>query len=80
MSLPPLSCRALTSGRSRPSGVDPRTNPLLNFDTFGNVSLIQSHIATPAQPIWVFAAQVNLGFGDNNGAIPHVTGARFPPP
>ena len=51
---------------------------LLQFDTFGNVSLIHiTDIHAQMKPIYFREPSVNLGVGDNKGAVPHVTGADF---
>ncbi|MCC1491751.1 thiosulfohydrolase SoxB [Cognatishimia sp. F0-27] len=51
---------------------------LLQFDTFGNVSLIHvTDIHAQLKPIFFREPSVNIGVGDNRGAVPHVTGAEF---
>ncbi|KAB2535258.1 5'-nucleotidase [Salipiger aestuarii] len=51
---------------------------LLQFDTFGNVSLIHvTDIHAQLKPIWFREPSVNIGVGGNKGAVPHVTGADF---
>ena len=51
---------------------------LLQFDTFGNVSLIHiTDIHAQMKPIYFREPSVNLGVGGNKGAVPHVTGADF---
>ncbi|WP_299614970.1 thiosulfohydrolase SoxB [uncultured Tateyamaria sp.] len=51
---------------------------LLNFDTFGNVSLIHiTDIHAQLKPIYFREPSVNIGVGGNKGAVPHVTGADF---
>jgi sulfur-oxidizing protein SoxB len=51
---------------------------LLEFDTFGNVSLIHvTDIHAQMKPIYFREPSVNLGVGNNAGAVPHVTGADF---
>ncbi|SLN22374.1 Trifunctional nucleotide phosphoesterase protein YfkN precursor [Falsiruegeria litorea R37] len=51
---------------------------LLEFDTFGNVSLIHiTDIHAQLKPIYFREPSVNLGVGGNKGAVPHVTGADF---
>jgi sulfur-oxidizing protein SoxB len=51
---------------------------LLQFDTFGNVSLIHvTDIHAQLRPIYFREPEVNIGVGDNKGAVPHVTGADF---
>ncbi len=51
---------------------------LLQFDTFGNVSLIHiTDIHAQLKPIYFREPEINLGVGDNKGQVPHVTGADF---
>ena len=51
---------------------------LLQFDTFGNVSLIHiTDIHAQLKPIYFREPEVNLGVGENNGFVPHITGADF---
>jgi sulfur-oxidizing protein SoxB len=51
---------------------------LLQFDTFGNVSLIHiTDIHAQLKPIYFREPEVNIGVGDNRGVVPHVTGADF---
>ena len=51
---------------------------LLEFDTFGNVSLIHvTDIHAQLKPIYFREPKVNIGVGENRGAVPHVTGADF---
>lgn len=51
---------------------------LLQFDTFGNVSLIHvTDIHAQLKPIYFREPSVNLGVGANRGAVPHLTGADF---
>ncbi|RXV70177.1 thiosulfohydrolase SoxB [Roseovarius sp. A46] len=51
---------------------------LLQFDTFGNVSLIHiTDIHGQLKPIYFREPSINIGVGDNKGAVPHVTGADF---
>ncbi len=51
---------------------------LLQFDTFGNVSLIHvTDIHAQLKPIYFREPRINLGVGDNKGAVPHITGADF---
>jgi len=51
---------------------------LLEFDTFGNVSLIHvTDIHGQLKPIYFREPSVNIGVGENKGAVPHVTGADF---
>ncbi len=51
---------------------------LLHFDSIGNVSLV--HIAdlhAQLVPVLLREPSVNLGVGDANGTVPHVTGRAF---
>jgi sulfur-oxidizing protein SoxB len=51
---------------------------LLEFDTFGNVSLIHiTDIHAQLVPRYFREPSVNIGVGTNKGAVPHVTGADF---
>ncbi|MBU2357842.1 MAG: metallophosphoesterase, partial [Alphaproteobacteria bacterium] len=51
---------------------------LLQFDTFGNVSLIHvTDIHAQLKPIYFREPSVNLGVGPNKGEVPHITGADF---
>lgn len=51
---------------------------LLEFDTFGNVSLIHvTDIHAQLKPIFFREPSVNIGVGKNKGAVPHLTGADF---
>ena len=51
---------------------------LLQFDTFGNVSLIHvTDIHAQMVPIYFREPSVNIGVGGNAGAVPHITGADF---
>ncbi|MDU9005517.1 thiosulfohydrolase SoxB [Sedimentitalea todarodis] len=51
---------------------------LLEFDTFGNVSLIHiTDIHAQLVPHYFREPSVNIGVGRNTGAVPHVTGAEF---
>ncbi len=51
---------------------------LLDFDTFGNVSLIHvTDIHAQLKPIYFREPEVNIGVGANKGQVPHVTGADF---
>ena len=51
---------------------------LLEFDTFGNVSLIHvTDIHAQLKPIYFREPEINLGVGPNKGEVPHVTGADF---
>jgi len=51
---------------------------LLQFDSFGNVTLIHlTDIHAQMKPIWFREPEINLGVGDVNGKPPHVTGEDF---
>ncbi|SHK02243.1 sulfate thiol esterase SoxB [Shimia gijangensis] len=51
---------------------------LLQFDTYGNVSLIHiTDIHAQLKPIYFREPEINLGVGDAFGHVPHVTGADF---
>ena len=51
---------------------------LLQFDTFGNVSLIHiTDIHAQLKPIYFREPSVNLGVGPNKGEVPHITGGDF---
>ncbi|MFT5272505.1 MAG: sulfur-oxidizing protein SoxB [bacterium] len=51
---------------------------LLEFDTFGNVSLIHiTDIHAQLKPIYFREPSVNIGVGGNKGAVPHLTGSDF---
>lgn len=51
---------------------------LLQFDTFGNVSLIHvTDIHAQLKPVYFREPEVNIGVGANKGEVPHVTGADF---
>ena len=51
---------------------------LLQFDTFGNVSLIHlTDIHAQLKPIFFREPSVNIGVGANKGVVPHLTGADF---
>ncbi|MEN9060348.1 thiosulfohydrolase SoxB [Ponticoccus litoralis] len=51
---------------------------LLQFDTYGNVSLIHvTDIHAQLVPIRFREPSVNIGVGPNRGEVPHVTGADF---
>ncbi|MBK5934168.1 sulfate thiol esterase SoxB [Rhodovulum imhoffii] len=51
---------------------------LLQFDTFGNVTLIHiTDIHAQMRPVWFREPEVNLGVGAANGLPPHVTGHDF---
>ena len=51
---------------------------LLEFDTFGNVSLIHvTDIHAQLMPIYFREPEINIGVGGNKGHVPHLTGADF---
>ena len=51
---------------------------LLQFDTFGNVSLIHiTDIHAQTRPIWFREPEWNIGVGDAAGRPPHVVGRAF---
>jgi len=51
---------------------------LLEFDTFGNVSLIHiTDIHAQLKPIYFREPEINLGVGEARGQVPHITGADF---
>ena len=51
---------------------------LLQFDTYGNVSLIHiTDIHAQLKPIYFREPEINLGVGAARGQAPHVTGADF---
>lgn len=51
---------------------------LLNFDPFGNVTLVHlTDIHAQLKPIWFREPSINLGVGDAEGQPPHVTGDDF---
>ncbi|MCE8547177.1 thiosulfohydrolase SoxB [Ruegeria pomeroyi] len=51
---------------------------LLEFDTFGNLTLIHiTDIHAQLMPIYFREPEVNLGIGAAKGQMPHVTGADF---
>ncbi len=51
---------------------------LLEFETFGNISLIHvTDIHAQLKPIYFREPEINLGIGDVRGQMPHVTGAAF---
>ena len=51
---------------------------LLQFDTFGNVSLIHiTDIHAQLKPIYFREPEINLGVGAAYGQMPHITGADF---
>ena len=51
---------------------------LLEFQTFGNVSLIHvTDIHAQLKPIYFREPEENTGVGKNRGKVPHITGADF---
>lgn len=51
---------------------------LLEFEAFGNVSLIHiTDIHAQLKPIYFREPEVNIGVGANAGHVPHITGADF---
>ncbi len=51
---------------------------LLQFDDFGNVTLIHiTDIHAQLKPIWFREPEINIGVGEARGKPPHVTGADF---
>ena len=51
---------------------------LLDFETFGNVTLIHiTDIHAQLKPIYFREPEINLGVGDAFGQVPHITGAEF---
>ncbi|WP_375258506.1 thiosulfohydrolase SoxB [Citreimonas sp.] len=51
---------------------------LLEFDTFGNVTLMHlTDIHAQLVPIYFREPSVNFGVGPNRGEVPHLTGAEF---
>ncbi|MCE8472726.1 thiosulfohydrolase SoxB, partial [Rhodovulum sulfidophilum] len=51
---------------------------LLEFDSFGNVTLIHvTDIHGQLVPVWFREPEVNIGVGAAEGQPPHVTGADF---
>jgi sulfur-oxidizing protein SoxB len=51
---------------------------LLDFETFGNVTLIHiTDIHAQLKPIWFREPEWNIGVGDAKGQPPHVVGADF---
>ncbi|NOC84260.1 thiosulfohydrolase SoxB [Ruegeria sp. HKCCD6428] len=51
---------------------------LLEFETFGNISLIHvTDIHAQLKPIYFREPEINLGIGEAKGQMPHVTGAAF---
>lgn len=51
---------------------------LLQFDDFGNVTLIHvTDIHAQLKPVWFREPEINIGVGEAKGQVPHVTGAEF---
>jgi len=51
---------------------------LLQFDAFGNVTLIHvTDIHAQLKPIWFREPEINIGVGDVAGIPPHITGMDF---
>jgi len=51
---------------------------LLEFDTFGNVTLMHiTDIHAQLKPIFFREPATNIGVGNNRGVVPHITGADF---
>ncbi|SMY08916.1 thiosulfohydrolase SoxB [Flavimaricola marinus] len=51
---------------------------LLDFDTYGNVTLIHvTDIHGQLKPIWFREPEINIGMGEYRGQVPHITGADF---
>ncbi len=51
---------------------------LLEFDTFGNVSIIHvTDIHAQMMPIYFREPEINIGVGANKGHVPHLTGTDF---
>lgn len=51
---------------------------LLDFDTFGNVTLMHiTDIHAQLKPVFFREPEINLGVGDAAGKVPHITGADF---
>ena len=51
---------------------------LLEFQTFGNVSLIHvTDIHAQLKPIYFREPEINTGVGQNKGTVPHITGSAF---
>jgi len=51
---------------------------LLDFDTFGNVTLMHiTDIHAQLKPIYFREPEINLGVGPAKGQVPHVTGSDF---
>lgn len=51
---------------------------LLQFDDFGNVTLIHvTDIHAQLKPVFFREPEINIGVGEAKGQVPHVTGAEF---
>ena len=51
---------------------------LLQFDTSGNVTLIHvTDIHAQLKPVWFREPEWNIGVGEAEGLVPHITGAEF---
>lgn len=51
---------------------------LLDFDTFGNVTLVHiTDVHAQLKPIWFREPEINLGVGQAKGQPPHITGQDF---
>lgn len=51
---------------------------LLEFDTYGNVSLIHiTDIHAQLKPVYFREPEINIGVGSARGQVPHITGADF---
>ena len=51
---------------------------LLEFEKYGNVSLIHiTDIHAQLKPIYFREPSINIGVGENKGAVPHITGSDF---
>lgn len=51
---------------------------LLQFEDFGNVTLVHvTDIHAQMKPIWFREPELNIGVGDFNGLVPHITGGDF---
>ncbi len=51
---------------------------LLEFDTFGNLSLIHiTDMHAQVKPLYFREPEINLGVGEQKGLMPHITGAEY---
>lgn len=51
---------------------------LLSFDDFGNVTLVHiTDIHAQAMPVYFREPSINIGVGEVNGLVPHITGEAF---